>query len=68
MTTYNLKLTMDELEHLTTTINFYNCEFYHKKMEQAKEFGNQYKYEWYEKKWLESVDLYCKLNKVRKED
>lgn len=61
------KLTKDELERIATALNFYSVEHYHKKMDQAKEFNNKYKYEFYNKRWLENVDLFCKINQMKKE-
>lgn len=61
------KLTKDELERIANAINFYNIEHYHKKMDQAKEFHNYEAYKFYENKWLNNVDLFCKINQMKKE-
>ena len=62
-----IKLTKDELERISTTLNYYNVAFYHKKMDQATEFNNYDAYKFYEKKRLNNVDLFCKINKMKKE-
>lgn len=62
-----VELTKDELEAISTALNHYNVEFYHKKIDQANEFNNEYKAKWYTKKWLENVDLFCKINHYKKE-
>ena len=62
-----VELTKGELEAISTAINYYNVEFYHKKMDQAKEFHNYDAYKVYEHKWLNNVDLFCKISHYKKE-
>ena len=62
-----IKLTKDELERIATAINFYDIEYYHKKMDQANEFNNYEAYKFYNKGWLKNVELFCKINHMKKE-
>lgn len=62
-----IKLTKDELERIAIALNYYNVEHYHKKMDQAKEFHNDYAYKFYENKWMNNVSLFCKINYMKKE-
>lgn len=62
-----LKLTKDELEEISIALNYYNVEFYHKKMDQAQRRCDEFDYKFYERKWLENVDLFLKVNKMKKE-
>lgn len=64
--TYNLKLTLNEIETLKSAINFLDVHYYWKNIDRAKRYDNEPLVKFYDELLNDNLTLFCKLHKAIK--